>query len=498
MINANFPQVLAAADDIGFETMRSDVTNITSTGLSTLYLQAKSTSTPSILAELSLSDSTKKAINNLERCLQDIGPESGIGISPADCGEHGSFNGNLHTSNIHLAPTANEHKWSFNMEENGSEDEESGHLFLYTTPDSRVERQLYSLDGNRRSSFESVYSPPVVSEQVVNELISVPSHKVTVFLQDDAPNIRPVKEITPPPRFPQRTDNFAPSSTSVTTSISEIISAPSSEPSPTIPENVNKEIDMSSTHSATTLGKEDHMQVAEVMNQSEYSEVKSERRGVKTTTVTVPIPREGQSSERKDSSKFTPRPRIQAVIQRPKNMEYIDDDEQEWARKIKEIAQWQADVNMAMQNGISNGAFINSPEDEVGDELTISESRRPKPLKRRNRLNVDHTSAIQRPAMVTTRMLEGTSQPVNGNKLENMVSRHHFCLKVKTNQKTYASIFNDLFILKQRLLQTSGNTFNENIIRNDMFSRRFGISQNPTHAQQTAFPKPLPIPSGNR
>nr|CDS33660.1 conserved hypothetical protein [Hymenolepis microstoma] len=430
MINANFPQVLAAADDIGFETMRSDVTNITSAGLSTLYLQAKSTSTPSILAELSLSESTKKAINNLERCLQDIGPESGIGISPADCGEHGSVNINLQTSNIHLAPTANEHKWGFNCslktEENGSDDEETCPLSLYTSPDSRVERQLYSLDGNRRSSFESVYSPPVVSEQVVNELIRVPSHKVTVFLQDDVPKIRPVKEITPPPRFPQRTETFAPSSNSVTTSISEIISAPSSEPSPTIPENGNKEIDASSTHSATTLGKEDHMQVAEGINQSEYSEVKSERRGVKTTAINVPIACEGQLCERKDSPKFTPRPRIEEVIQRPKNMESTADDDYEWARKIKEIAQWQADVNMAMQNGLSNRTFINSPGDEVGDELTISESRRPKPLKRRNRLNGDHKSTIQRPTMVTTRMFECDSQPVNGNKLESMVTGYRF------------------------------------------------------------------------
>ncbi|VUZ53840.1 unnamed protein product [Hymenolepis diminuta] len=471
MINANFPQVLDAADDIGFETMRSDTTNVTSAGLSTLYLQAKSTSTPSLLAELSLSESTKKAINNLERCLQDIGPESGIGISPADFGEYGSFSDNPQTSSNLLAPPPNEHKWSLNSSleigETGSEEEEACQLSLYTAPDTRVERQLYSLDGNRRSSFESVYSPPVVSEQVVNEVIHVPSHKVTVFIQDDTPKIRPVKEITPPPRTPQRTETPAPSSNSVTTSISEIISTPPSEPSPTIPENSDKEIDASSTHSAATLGKEDHIQLAEAVNQSEDSEAESERRGLITTVVTVPIACEGQSGERKDSAKITPKPRIQTVIQRPKNMESIEDD-YEWARKIQEIAQWQADVNLAMQNGVSNGTFINSPGDEVGEESIISESHRPKPLKRRNRPVADQKTIIQRPTMVTTRTFECNSQPGPGNKLESM----------------------------QRLLQPSALSFGENT-RNDMFSRRFGISPNPTGNRQTPFPKPLPIPSGN-
>lgn len=427
IINTNFPQILAAADDIGLDTMRSDVTNITSAGLSTLYFQAKSSSTPSLLAELSLSESTKKAINNLERCLQDIGPESGIGISPADFGDYESFNNNPQTSsNLYVPPNSNElseNKWSLNSSleigEDGIGDVEECQLSFYTTPDNRVERQLYSLDGNRRSSFESVYSPPVVSEQVVNEVSHFSAPKAAVFIQEDRLNIRPVKDSTPPPRVHHKKVASAHSTNSLTTTISEIISTPPTEAFPSIPEKDNEETDISSARSGATLGKADCM--SEARNQSGCSNARNDGRGMITTVVTMPIAGSIQSSSA-EPVKITPKPRVKIVNQRPRKMRSLD-DEYEWARKIQEIAQWQADVNFAMQNGISNGTFIHSPGEEIGEESAISETQRPKPIKRKNGQPTDqHKSTMQHPLMVASRTLECNAKPVNENKLESMVS----------------------------------------------------------------------------
>lgn len=434
MINTNFPQVLAATDDVGFESMRSDATNITSAGLNTLYLQAKSTSTPSLLVEVSQSDSVKKAVNDLERCLQDIGPESGIGISPADFGDYGSAaNTNLTNSNL-LAPPPpatpvsglNENQCSLNssleVEEDGVvEEEDPRQISVYTTPENRVERQLYSLDGNRRSSFESVYSPPVVSEQVVHEVIHQTTPKATVLLQDDKPEVRPAKEISPPPRIRQRFGAATPPATSVTTSISEIISSPPTETALPFPDKEDKdhkgqrsdeETEVSTTRSAATLEKKCVYQSG---NQSERSDAKNERSAAIPAAVTVPT---ANNLRPTTEEKIVPKPRIQTIVSRPRHME--PEEDYEWAKKVQQIAQWQADVNLAMQ-GTKNGAFIGSPvEDIVDDE--VSDVQRPKPLRRKNLQQAPLHQQHRQPTMVTSTTFQYQLRPINGNKLESMVS----------------------------------------------------------------------------
>ncbi|KAL5966756.1 hypothetical protein TSMEX_005494 [Taenia solium] len=474
MINTNFPQVLAATDDIGFESMRSDATNITSAGLNTLYLQAKSTSTPSLLVEVSLSDSAKKAVNDLERRLQDIGPESGIGISPADFGDYGSAVNNNPTNSNLLAPPPppppppspppplsgfNENQCSLNssleVEEEGAvEEEDPCQISVYTTPENRVERQLYSLDGNRRSSFESVYSPPVVSEQVVHEVIHQPTPKATVLLQDDKPEVRPAKEVSPPPRIRQKVGAATPPATSVTTSISEIISSPPTETALPFPDKEEKdhkrrqsdeETEVSTTRSAATPEKKCVYQSG---NQSERSDAKNERSAAIPAVVTVPI---ASNLPPATEEKIVPKPRIQNTVSRPRRME--PEEDYEWAKKVQQIAQWQADVNLAMQ-GTINGAFIGSPvEDIVDDE--VSDVQRPKPLRRKNLQQVSHNQQQRQPTIVTLRTIQYQPKPLNGNKLENM----------------------------QRLLQPQQQQHDDaygSSRRDDMFSRRFGGAQTRT------------------
>ena len=420
MININFPQVLAAADDIGFESMRSDATSITSTGLSTLYLQARSTSTPSIPVVFDLSESTKKAINNLERCLQDIGPESGIGISPADIGD--SCNNQAGSSSLRVPSSGglDENKWSLNSSlevgEEGVDAEEVYQPAFYTTPDNRVERQLYSLDGNHRSSFESVYSPPVVTEQVVNEVRALPSPKPTVILQDDRPRVRPVKEVYPPPRICQKIDLATTHpATSVTTSISEIISSPQTEATLSIPGNEGVEdyereegvTDNSNTRSETTLGKKGtHLH----LNQSEKRDAKAGHHGVFATAVTVPITGDLEAVE----TKITPKPRMQSTCARLSQPESEIVRDYDWAKKVQEIAQWQADVNLALKDD-HNDDFIGSPcEESIYDEISET-TRRPRPTRRRLSYQAEsHRSPIQPP--------RNSDLTFNGNKLESMVS----------------------------------------------------------------------------
>ncbi|EUB60650.1 hypothetical protein EGR_04483 [Echinococcus granulosus] len=484
MINTNFPQVLAATDDIGFESMRSDATNITSAGLNTLYLQAKSTSTPSLLVEVSPSDSTRKAVNNLERCLRDIGPESGIGISPADFGDYGSAVNNNPTNSNLLAPPSlsglNENQWSLNSSLEAEEDgvlaeEDPCKILVYTTPEKRVERQLYSLDGNRRSSFESVYSPPVVSEQVVLEVIHQTTPKATVLLQDDKTEVRPAKEISPPPRMRQKFGAVTPPATSVTTSISEIISSPPTETA--LPfldkkendhaeEQSNEETEVSTTRSAATLGKKCVYQSG---NQSERSDAKNGRSAAVTTTITVPIPGNLQPTT---EEKIVPKPRIQNIVSRSRRME--NEEDYEWAKKVQQIAQWQADVNLAMQ-GVSNGAFIASPvEDSVDDE--VSDVQRPKPLRRKNLQQVPlHQQQQRYPTMVTSSIFQYQPKPFSGNKLES--TKH----------------------LLQPQQQQHENPY-ESSRRDDMFSRRFGGAQNQVYSPSPRLPNstsPFPTYSQN-
>ncbi|KAL5110162.1 hypothetical protein TcWFU_003876 [Taenia crassiceps] len=486
MINTNFPQVLTATDDIGFESMRSDATNITSAGLNTLYLQAKSTSTPSLLVEVSLSDSTKKVVNDLERCLQDIGPESGIGISPADFGDYGSIGNTNPTNSSLLAPPPppppvsgfNENQCSLNssleVEEDGVVEEEAPcQVSVYTTPENRVERQLYSLDGNRRSSFESVYSPPVVSEQVVHEVIHQTTPKATVLLQDDKPEVRPAKEISPPPRVRQKVGGATTPATSVTTSISEIISSPPTETALPFPEKKeqdhkgeksDEETEISTTRSAATLEKKCVYQSG---NQSERSDAKNERSAAIPAVVTVPT---ASNLRPTTEEKIVPKPRIQNAASRPRRME--SEEDYEWAKKVQQIAQWQADVNLAMQ-GTNSGAFIGSPvEDMVDDE--VSDVQRPKPLRRKN-LQVTHHQPQRQPTMITSKTFQYQPKPLNGNKLESM----------------------------QRLLQPQQQQHNnayEIIRRDDMFSRRFGANQNQMYSPSPRLPtsqSPLPTYSQN-
>ncbi|VDM30252.1 unnamed protein product [Hydatigera taeniaeformis] len=465
MININFPQVLAATDDIGFESMRSDATNITSAGLNTLYLQAKSTSTPSLLVEVSLSDSAKKVVNDLERCLQDIGPESGIGISPADLGDYGSAVNPIPTSSNLLAPPPlvsrfTENQCSLNssleVEEDGLvEEEDPCQLLVYTTPENRVERQLYSLDGNRRSSFESVYSPPLVSEQVVHEVIHQATPKPTVLLQDDKPEVRPAKEISPPPRIRQRAGGATPPATSVTTSISEIISSPPTETAQPFldkkergqkGERSDEETEVSTTRSAATLEKNYAYQIG---NQSERSDAKNERSGAIPTVVTVPT---ASNLRLTTEEKIVPKPRLQNTASRSQRMEAEED--YEWAKKVQQIAQWQADVNLAMQ-GTSNGAFISSPVEDIAED-EVSDVQRPKPLRRKNLQQASLYQQQRQPNMVTTRTFQYHPKPFNGNKLESM----------------------------QRLLQPQHHQHDkpcESDRWGDMFSRRLGGPPNQVH-----------------
>uniref|UniRef100_A0A5K3FFJ7 BRCT domain-containing protein n=2 Tax=Mesocestoides corti TaxID=53468 RepID=A0A5K3FFJ7_MESCO len=392
-----------ATDDNGFESMRSDATNLTTAGINTLYLQAKATSSPSLLTDIPFIDAPKSALDGLELSQQ----ESGIGISPADVAEPSA----AYSSFLVVPPELKltNPRWSLNSSlEGGEEDDEACQISVYTAPDNRVERQLYSLDGNRRSSFETVYCPPVVSEQVVRQVAQTSSKKPAVHLPDDSRGVLPAKEVSSP-QIPRRNPPPSPS-TSVTTSISEIISSPPSEKdAEAVRESSVETLQLEGAcrreSDASTAPSVDQVvtQEVEVFAQTNHSQ--SERSGVgnryhtDTTVISSALGNTSQSFGAKaqdHTPRVAARPRItersQAAIVNPVSQQFgkvtmpvaRPSDDCDWASKVQQIAQWQADVNLAMQG--ANRSFIASPTDDDDEfEVLNVPGRRPKPLRRKSR-----------------------------------------------------------------------------------------------------------------
>nr|VZI15434.1 unnamed protein product [Spirometra erinaceieuropaei] len=299
----------AEVDDDEAESLRSDVTNLTNAGLRTLYLKERNQpyyrigrlqrtiSTSSQLGEISSISGTQspisedcvenweyfaEAVQDLQNCLRDLVPgeaESELAppelvaenTVPAICvisladekavppipekSVNSESTGKETMDYLGIDPSGGQ-RWS--LASSGiHDDDDLSKMTVYGVPDTRVERQLYSVDGVRRSSFETVYHPPEATEQLVlqkaPEPIALKSINIEEVAVGDAnePRSPEMRRYTPIPEVKtvhatgtptaegeqlgaqqsetnQITHPSPPQSISLTTSISTLISSPTS------------------------------------------------------------------------------------------------------------------------------------------------------------------------------------------------------------------------------------------------------------------------------
>uniref|UniRef100_A0A0X3PQB3 Uncharacterized protein n=1 Tax=Schistocephalus solidus TaxID=70667 RepID=A0A0X3PQB3_SCHSO len=224
--------------DDEIESLKSDVTNLTNTGLKTLYLKERNQlhfrtkrlqrtiSSSSQLAEISSVSGTQspisedcvenweyfvEAANDLQNCLRDLVPgEAETELPPPEivAGNNSPATAFSCLRDTKAVPPIPERKLvnsskkamdSFTLDPSGGQrwslassgiqdDDELSKMTVYGVPDSRVEKQLYSVDGIRRSSFETVYHPPEATEQLVLQKIPEPVPVQSICVEEVAAN----------------------------------------------------------------------------------------------------------------------------------------------------------------------------------------------------------------------------------------------------------------------------------------------------------------------